>query len=264
MPTPFIRRTPDTGRAVTVPRLLVSVRSADEADRAVRGGADILDIKEPVRGSLGMADLAVIRDIAKCVAEIDGELNSTTPISVALGELYEWLGQIDFPSLPKEVVFAKLGLSNLNSQGRWTTDWLRVRDQFEQRRSQPLRWVGVAYADAQTAQMPTIDEVISATIDSGCAGLLIDTYSKRGSTLFDLTSIDELFRTAERCHSAGLFFAVAGRLSLNDLQRLTGVTADVVAIRSAACVGSDRESHVDSSRITTFREAMSRVFPPQL
>ncbi|MFM7835691.1 MAG: (5-formylfuran-3-yl)methyl phosphate synthase, partial [Planctomycetaceae bacterium] len=34
-------------------RLLVSVRSADEAVVAATGGADIIDIKEPRHGSLG-------------------------------------------------------------------------------------------------------------------------------------------------------------------------------------------------------------------
>ena len=34
-------------------RLLVSVRSAEEAAAAVMGGADIVDAKEPALGSLG-------------------------------------------------------------------------------------------------------------------------------------------------------------------------------------------------------------------
>ena len=34
-------------------RLLVSVRSAEEVSAALAGGADIIDAKEPERGSLG-------------------------------------------------------------------------------------------------------------------------------------------------------------------------------------------------------------------
>ena len=36
-------------------KLLVSVRSADEAEVALEGGADIIDVKEPLHGSLGWA-----------------------------------------------------------------------------------------------------------------------------------------------------------------------------------------------------------------
>ena len=37
-------------------RLLVSVRNASEARAAINGGADVIDIKEPDHGPLGMAD----------------------------------------------------------------------------------------------------------------------------------------------------------------------------------------------------------------
>ena len=37
------------------PKLLVSVRSADEARAALAGGADLIDVKEPAHGPLGAA-----------------------------------------------------------------------------------------------------------------------------------------------------------------------------------------------------------------
>ena len=38
------------------PGLLVSVRSGAEAEAALAGGADLIDVKEPTRGALGRAD----------------------------------------------------------------------------------------------------------------------------------------------------------------------------------------------------------------
>ena len=61
-------------------RLLVSVRSAAEAEAALRGGADVIDVKEPGRGPLGRADDAVIADVVRLVA-------GRRPVSAALGEL---------------------------------------------------------------------------------------------------------------------------------------------------------------------------------
>src|SRR5262245_62857866 len=60
-------------------RLLVSVRSADEALIAVRGGADFIDCKEPARGALGDLPLPTIREIVERVrdAGIDRPLSAT-------------------------------------------------------------------------------------------------------------------------------------------------------------------------------------------
>ena len=60
-------------------RLLVSVRSADEAELAVRDGADIVDAKEPLNGALGQVDPATLHSIATALA-------GAAPLSVALGD----------------------------------------------------------------------------------------------------------------------------------------------------------------------------------
>ena len=68
-----------------VAQLLVSVRSADEARSALAGGASIIDVKEPDHGSLGPAPWSVWREVYTAVS-------TAAPISVALGELPDWLG----------------------------------------------------------------------------------------------------------------------------------------------------------------------------
>jgi AcrR family transcriptional regulator len=60
-------------------RLLVSVRAAAEVAPALAGGADIVDAKEPARGSLGAVSREVLREIAALVP-------ATVPLSVALGD----------------------------------------------------------------------------------------------------------------------------------------------------------------------------------
>ena len=60
--------------------LLVSARSAAEAEEAVAGGAAIIDVKEPARGALGRADAAVAATIGRAVA-------GRTAWTVACGEL---------------------------------------------------------------------------------------------------------------------------------------------------------------------------------
>ena len=51
-----------TGRGV-----LVSVRDAAEAEEALVGGAAVIDVKDPARGSLGAAAPATVAAVARAV-----------------------------------------------------------------------------------------------------------------------------------------------------------------------------------------------------
>lgn len=238
------------------PRLLVSVRSADEAKRAISGGAEILDVKEPSRGSLGMATVDQIGQIARFVAAE----STITPLSVALGESIEWSSGTELPELPVGIQFAKLGLSGCGLNSHWSKDWIRVREEFECRSASPFSWVAVGYVDAREARSPGIDDVISAAIDSGCRGVLLDTFSKDEKHLLSWIGVESLRAIADRCHHAGLFLALAGKLSLSQLPLLSAIATDVVAVRSAACNHADRTSEICSTRIAEFLNSMQQNF----
>src|SRR5438876_8959932 len=81
--------------------LLVSVRSAAEAATVLDGGAALVDVKEPARGSLGRADDEVR-------AEVRAVLAGRVPMSIALGELGVSLDP--GPDLAG-IAFAKWGLA---------------------------------------------------------------------------------------------------------------------------------------------------------
>ncbi|OYW18577.1 MAG: hypothetical protein B7Z55_10365, partial [Planctomycetales bacterium 12-60-4] len=105
------------------PRLLVSVRDAGECEAALLGGAEIIDVKEPSRGPLGMADLSVIRAIANRM----GSQESIPGLSVALGELKEWTIDRPVPALPPAVKWAKLGFAGTRASTDWSQQWQEVR-----------------------------------------------------------------------------------------------------------------------------------------
>src|SRR5204863_2047675 len=94
----------------TMTGLLVSVRSAAEAELALAGGADIIDVKEPRRGALGPADPIVWKEILERVA-------GRVPVSAALGELHSDAIR-GYASGAAGFAYAKIGLS----------DWRRRRD----------------------------------------------------------------------------------------------------------------------------------------
>lgn len=71
------------------PLLLVSVRNGSEGRAALAGGCDILDIKDPEAGSLGLADVASIREVVQLAGEV-GSRGACVPVSAALGEAVDW------------------------------------------------------------------------------------------------------------------------------------------------------------------------------
>lgn len=227
-----------------MPQLLISVRSTTEAMIALQGGVDIIDIKEPARGSLGKPSNKVVQEIVAAV-------QSKVPVSVALGEWYQ------SPTQPKYegITWAKVGLSQLRPEA-WL-HWLHVQQQLR-----PSRLLGVVYADCHRVHAPSFERMIEwiASIPA-CSphrpGILIDTACKDGRGLLHWHPIKELKAYQRRCHQAGLFLALAGSLTMLDVKRLLGeVEPDIIAVRGLVCVGSDRQARVDSDRVRSLVQCL--------
>lgn len=119
----------------TGPGLLVSVRSVSEALAAVAGGAAVVDVKEPDRGPLGMADPSVWRAVRDAVP-------SSIPVTVALGDLDDWRDQPPpDPSAFAGLAFRKIGFARASND--WAGTWRAMRAAW----GNGPPWVAVAYAD---------------------------------------------------------------------------------------------------------------------
>jgi hypothetical protein len=251
---------------VTTPQLLVSVRSPGEALNAVRGGAHIVDIKDPSAGPLGMASFSVIRSIAETLET----LPRSPPLSLALGELRDWfepraaaaltaVGSLQFlRGLLDElsgVRFLKCGLSGFRNDARWVHLWEQLR-----RAAPPaIGWVAVAYADAERAAAPEISDVLNAAINAGARAVLIDTFVKDGRRLLDWLSPQQLGDFSQQCHKHHILLALAGQVSSADFAVLRGAGADIVAVRGAACAGADRLQAVSEQRVNLLVNALDRA-----
>jgi uncharacterized protein (UPF0264 family) len=276
-----------------VPRLLVSVRSAQEAETALAGGCDILDVKEPSRGPLGMADRSVIAAVSQ-VATRSGAL-----CSAACGEAVDFLAaqastncDSGFESPISPIEFFKLGSAQLTENANWQNDWKTAyrlaAKQFassaEHSPSSRSKAVAVVYADWQRAAVPSphaiLDAVAAVISDADpeqprFVGVLIDTFVKSSGGLLDCLTVSELEEFADRLRTLvadgpRLFLALAGKLAASDLNRLVSVRPDVIAVRSAACRNHDRQSSVDAEVTRQFRAELQNCFseastePPEL
>ncbi|MCI0680861.1 MAG: (5-formylfuran-3-yl)methyl phosphate synthase [Gemmataceae bacterium] len=219
--------------------LLVSVRSAAEARVAMAGGAAVIDVKEPARGSLGRADDATIAAVVRTVA-------ACLPVSAALGEL------IDAAPPPRcfGVGFVKWGLA-----GAARLDW---RGQLGRGLELPgPQRVVVAYADWQCAQAPPIDEVVTFACERPGGALLVDTHCKdaaalslgRRPTLLDWLAVADVVEICRRCREAHVLVALAGSLGPNEIETLLPARPNLFAVRGAVCDGSDRTATIDLGKV---------------
>ncbi len=211
-------------------RLLVSVRSGDEASAAVDGGADLIDVKNPDHGSLGMATTRTVDQIVDRVA-------GRRPVSMALGEWHEAP-----TTVPDGVKWVKIGLA------RAPRDW---RKHLARRLMayHPANLVAVAYADHERAAAPPLAQVLDWALDHEAAGLLIDTAQKDGRHLFAWLDEQTLAGVIERARRAGMMVALAGSIDLSSIRRALRLHPSVVAVRGAACSAGNRTDAIDPERV---------------
>ena len=232
--------------------LLVSVRSAAEALAALAGGAAVIDVKEPARGPLGRADVETWRSVLDAVSREFPPLppgegtKGPIPVSVALGELFEWHAAPPCPADFAGLAYRKLGLAR--SGPDWAEGWARLRRSL----GDGPPWVAVIYADWPSAGSPRPDDVLDVALDAPeCAGVLVDTWDKSRPTPLDL-SWAPLVR---RARSAGRFVALAGGLDAPDFSRLAPLAPDLFAVRGAACGSGDRLGTIDPDRVARLARA---------
>jgi (5-formylfuran-3-yl)methyl phosphate synthase len=258
--------------AASTPQLLVSVRSAAEAVAAVSGGCDILGVKDPARGPLGMADVSVIEQVLQTGRA------AGVPVSAALGEVSDYPRSATLTNsnrrLPDSLVnlsFTKIGLANLGHDSNWQARWqdtmsLLAATSATKPDADSCTWVAVIYADWQQAAAPSPDDIVDSVLSSSwstgsrIAGVLVDTWSKRSGRLLDSLPVEQLRDLASSVQQSDRFFAVAGRLTSGMLPELVSVRPDIVAVRSAACRNEDRTSSVDGDAVRRLRTEIDRTF----
>lgn len=213
---------------------------------ALEGGAAVIDVKEPARGSLGMADPKVIQEIVEVASPL-------RPVSAALGELCEW-NEDRRQSLPDGLTYAKIGFSGL---GRDSALPAKAREFCARLGLTPKKCIAAGYADWQRAGSPPPDEVVKAAIDWGWTGVLLDTWIKDGRSLDEWVDIEHLSRLREQCRKNGLSFALAGSLNAECIRRLLVVGPDLFAVRGAACRGGKREAAIDPAAVRSLAQLLN-------
>jgi (5-formylfuran-3-yl)methyl phosphate synthase len=206
-------------------RLLVSVRSLDEAQDAFAAGAHLIDLKEPSGGSLGR----VPDDVALAVSR---RLGKRRTLSMALGELAD-LTEADERAVPEGIAYAKLGLAGCAARDDWPARWRRALHGLPT----ACGAVAVAYADWKRVSAPSPDCVLREAVSFGCRALLVDTCDKAAGNIFDHWPIRDVARFVDRVRGQHLLTVLAGSLTVETAPAALSCLPDYLAVRGAVCDG---------------------------
>lgn len=217
--------------------VLVSVRNVEEAKIALRAGVDLIDLKEPEKGAMGMVDLSV-------VSLIQSALPSNLPLSMACGELCDVPKQLNV--IPKGISFYKFGLSNCKSTGNWVDNLLLLKDQVLLLNKSAFV-VPVLYGDYLKANSIKPFALLELLFEHSFFAIMIDTWGKDGSSVLDLITIDELLQIQNKCDVHNVKFALAGSLNLERVIWLIreGIKPAWFGFRGAVCKEMSRNKTID-------------------
>jgi FolB domain-containing protein len=215
--------------------MLASVTGAEEAEIAVRHGADIVDLKD-VSSAFGAVAPTVVR------ATVDA-VGRRRPVSAVTGEL---------AMKPEAIVRAAAAIADAGAS------YVKVGLYPDQRREDCIRFlssvsrragiIGVMFADhgADEALMPLM-------VQSGFAGVMIDTARKKSGRLFDHMDIAAIGHFVDAARTHGLMVGLAGSLEAPDIPRLLLLAPDVLGFRRALCVDENRASRMSADAVDIVR-----------
>ncbi len=138
----------------------------------------------------------------------------------------------------------------------WQTAWRAVRSRLDDNNGPA--WIAVIYADWHDAGAPDPESILNQAIGTDCiVGVLVDTWDKTRPIELD----ERWILRADRVRQAGKLVAMAGGLDGRSIATLVRIAPDIVAVRGAACVGGNRRSAIDRSRVADLSQLVRTCLP---
>lgn len=216
--------------------MLASVTGVEEAEVAVRHGADIIDLKD-VNSAFGAIAPSVIRATVDLLAR-------RRPVSAVAGEL-----EMDPEAIARAVAtIADAGVSYIKVglyPDRRREDCVRALAPLARGAS----LIGVMFADHGGAD----EALIALMAESGFSGAMIDTANKTDGRLLDHMNIASIGRFVQAARTRGLMAGLAGSLEPPDIPRLMLLAPDVLGFRRALCSNKDRTASISGDAADVVR-----------
>jgi len=231
--------------------LLVSVQNVNEAKQAIKGGADIVDVKNLQEALVGSAHPNIFKDVKKIAPD---------PIhsSLTLGVVPDQIGTVAMAVHAAGLLKAtsvKVGFMKTEYNLALET-LLACREALA---GSNTMLIGSLFADNliyEGGLDPSL--MVDLSVEGKCDGFLIDTLVKDGRNLFDFIPESELKDMVMSAKSRGLSTALSGHLKLSDLDELSRINPDIVGVRGAVCSKGDRDEGVYWEAVNHFKSELDK------
>jgi hypothetical protein len=229
--------------------LMVSVQDLYEAKQALKGGADIVDVKNLQEALVGSAHPNVVK-------EIRNEVPSAHHASVTLGVVPDQIGTVSMAVYAAGILDAtsvKVGF--MVSEYNVALETLLAAK--EALIGTQTKLIGSLFADNLLYDGGIDPDLMVQLAKEGqCDGFLIDTLVKDGRNLFDFVPEDRLKEMVLEGKELGMSTALSGHLKMSDLDELSRVNPDIVGVRGAVCQKGDRDSRVHWESVSEFKNQL--------
>ena len=228
--------------------LMVSVQNLDEAFEAVKGGADIVDVKNLQEALVGSAHPHIVKQVREAVP-------SANHASVTLGVVPNQIGTVAMAVYTAGVLKAtsvKVGFMNTEYDAAVET-LLAAKKALE---GFDTKLIGSLFADNPLYDGLDSHHMVQLAKDGNCDGWLIDTLTKDGRNLFDFLTEPELRDMVFEGKKAGMSTALSGHLRIDDLDELSRINPDIVGVRGAVCAKGERTSGVYWEAVAEFKRQL--------
>lgn len=226
--------------------LMVSVQNLPEAKEAMKGGADIIDVKNLQEALVGSAKPGIFKAVREAVPQpIHASLTlGVVPVQEGTVAMAAWAaGRMHATSV-------KVGFM----QADYDKAVAVLRASKEALEGTETKLIGSLFADnvlydggLDPHLMPQLAK------DGECDGWLIDTLTKDGRNLFDFVPEPELKEMVLEGKRDGMSTALSGHLKMSDLDELARVNPDIVGVRGAVCAKGDRDGGVYWESVAEFK-----------
>ena len=229
--------------------LMVSVQNLEEALQALKGGADIIDVKNLQEALVGSAHPHIVRDVRNAIP-------MERHASITLGVVPHQVGTVAMAVYTAGVLQAtsvKVGfMDHEYALAEETLHACReALDGFD------TKLIGSLFADNSLFGGLEPHHMNKLAKETKCDGWLIDTLTKDGRNLFDFVREEELRDMVFEGKEAGMSTALSGHLRISDLDELARINPDIVGVRGAACQKlDDRTSSVHWEPVAEFKRQL--------
>ena len=233
-------------------KLLVSPRSKEEALECIKAKVDIIDVKNPLEGSLGANFPWIVKEIVELT-------KSEIPVSATIGDLPDLPGTASLAALGMAtcgVKYIKAGLKGPKSIESAIYLMKQITKAVKDFKDD-IKVVAAAYADYERFGSINPLKIVDVAYNAGCDIAMIDTGIKDGKSLLNFLNKKNLIDLVKKGHEKGLEIALAGSLKESDFIILKEIEPDIIGVRTAACDISDRvKGKIKADKIKVLRSLL--------